>query len=215
MPLAAIGKFVCLTVLFHIAYIATNRQKVNGGAAMRNFTVVVGNLLATVRRSAKMRTTGYIPRAHGEVSLSAIPPEKIHLIPDDFHIRHVGHLADGRLFLVDSQLSFDGKTRATRDYVCTFIFDVDGHLIDHQIDLHGERGAYPQSKAKETFDRHLAALGAATVAAIWIRPFTVMAFGLDFGFVPRQLDDGGWCVESMPGNTLAFYPPWEEGGYDT
>jgi hypothetical protein len=152
---------------------------------------------------------------HVEARVSQAPPEKIHLIPDGFHIRDIGHLPDGRLFLVDGQLVYDGERRVTRDYACTFIFDADGHLISHNIDLIGERGAYPQSKAKETFDRQLAALGPHTVDAIWIRPFAVKTDGEDFGFIPRQLDDGSWRVEFMPGNTLSCYPPWEEGGYDT
>ena len=152
-----------------------------------------------------------------EPTMSASPPEKIHLIPDEFHIHNVGRLRDGRLFLVDGQISFSRTHAApiTRDYVCTFIFSPDGHLLSHNIELIGERGRYPDSKATEFFDRHLAALGPHTIEAIWIRPFTVRAYDLDFGFIPRQLDNGKWYVEFMPGNTLAFYPPWEEGGYDT
>ena len=41
------------------------------------------------------------------------------------------------------------------------------------------------------------------------------ALGLAFGFLPvapEEVGDGGeWRVWAMPGNTLAFYPPWEEG----
>jgi hypothetical protein len=55
-------------------------------------------------------------------------PEKIRLMPDEWHIRNVGRLGDGRLFFVDSQLDY--VAGATRDFVCTFLFDQDGHLVD-------------------------------------------------------------------------------------
>jgi len=145
------------------------------------------------------------------VSIGA--PQKIHLIPDGFHIHNVGRLSDGRLFLVDGQLEFEN--RVTRDFVCTFIFDADGHLTDQSIELVGVRGAYADGKVSEAVARHLAVLGDHVTADIWIRPFHVESHGTVFGFIPRALEGGGWRVEFMPGNTLSFYPPWDAGGYDT
>jgi len=141
------------------------------------------------------------------------PPEKIRLVPDIWHIHNVGRLSDGRLFLVDGQLDF--KSGATKDFVCTFVFDKDGRLIDQTIELVGQRGSYPDGKVSETFKRHIAALGEHTITDIWIRPFSVKSHDTVFGFIPRRRDSGEWYVEFMPGNTLAFYPPWDEGGYDT
>lgn len=140
-------------------------------------------------------------------------PEKIRLIPDEWHIHCVGHLADGRLFLVDGQLLSVGG--ATTDFVCTFIFDRDGGIVEHSIELIGVRGVYPDGSVGRAMSRHLAALGDHSVRDIWVRPFGVESHGTVFGLIPRQMDDGEWRVEFMPGNTLSFYAPWEVGEYDT
>ena len=140
-------------------------------------------------------------------------PEKIRLIPDSWHIRHVGRVADGRLFWVASQLDSTGG--ATKDFVCTFIFDQDGGLFEHSIELIGVRGSYPDDSFTKSLDRHVAALGDCAVTDIWVRPFSIQGHGTEFGLIPRQTEGGGWRVEFMPGNTLSFYAPWESGEYDT
>lgn len=140
-------------------------------------------------------------------------PEKIRLIPDEWHIYNVGRLQNGHLFWVDAQLDFAGG--ATKDFVCTFIFNHDGQLVERSIELIGVRGAYRNGSVESTLSRHLAALGVRAVADIWVRPFNVESDDTVFGLIPRQTDNGEWRVEFMPGNTLSFYPPWEAGEYDT
>jgi hypothetical protein len=140
-------------------------------------------------------------------------PEKVRLIPDGRHIRHVGRLVGGRLFWVDGQL--DPKGGATKDFVCTFIFDKDGRLMEHFIEPIGVRGSYPERSVALAMDRHLSTLGDHSAAEIWVRPFSVESNGALFGLIPRRTDGGEWRVEFMPGNTLSFYPPWEKGEYDT
>ena len=140
-------------------------------------------------------------------------PEKIRLIPDEWHILNVGRLSDGRLFWVDGQLDFaEGQTE---DFVCTFVFDQDGALIENSIELIGTRGEYPNGSVGLAIERHVVALGEHTKADIWIRPFQVERDGVVFGLVPRRLPDGEWRGEFIPGNTLSFYAPWEQGEYDT
>jgi hypothetical protein len=141
------------------------------------------------------------------------PPDKIRLIPDIWHIRNVGRLIDGRLFFADTQLDY--ASGITRDFVCTFLFDSGGTLVDHSIELIGVRGAYPKRNASDAKKRHLDALGARTQTDIWVRPFSVESNGTVFGLIPRKTDSGEWRVVFMPGNTLSFYPPWEAGEYDT
>jgi len=140
-------------------------------------------------------------------------PEKMRLIPDIWHIQNVGRLGDGRLYLVDGQL--DPAQDITKDFVCTFIFSQDGGLVDHRIELVGARGSYPDGEVGKVLQQHLAALGKRMRTDIWVRPFSVASHGTFFGLIPRQTEDGEWRVEFMPGNTLSFYPPWWEGGYDT
>jgi hypothetical protein len=149
----------------------------------------------------------------GRASTLDRAPEKIRLIPDDWHIQHVGRRVDGRLFWVDGQL--DPAGGATKDFVCTFIFDQDGRLIEHSIELIGVRGSYPEGSVGIAMDRHIAAVGDLVATDIWVRPFSVEKNNAVFGLIPRQTEDGEWRVEFMPGNTLSFFAPWEAGEYDT
>lgn len=151
--------------------------------------------------------------------MSTNGPEKIHLIPDETEVVHVGKLPDGTLYFVDSQLSASGDK--TDDYVCTFVFDADGRLVRHAIDLVGTRGSYTDAQYDEVFAKHLATIDGGTEADIWVRPFTVEAHGQKFGFVASLIEDAGnpptdddWRVWFVPGNTLAFYAPWDAGGYE-
>jgi len=152
--------------------------------------------------------------------MSATAPEKIHLIPDDSHLEHVGEIAGGQLFLVSPQLNSDGDV--TEDYVCTFVFDTDGKLVRHVIEHVGTRGTYEEAHFQALFQKHLDALGERVESDIWIRPFKVDSNGQEFGFIAMLVDeasdppkDEDWRVEFMPGNTLSFYAPWDAGVYDT
>jgi hypothetical protein len=140
-------------------------------------------------------------------------PTKIRLIPDAWRIRDVGRLSDGRLFWVDGQLL--PSAGATKDFVCTFIFDQEGRLVDKSIELIGDRGAYPHASINDAISRHLSALGDRTTTDIWVRPFSIEDHGTVFGLIPRHVGGNEWRVEFMPGNTLSFYPPWKAGEYDT
>ena len=51
-------------------------------------------------------------------------PEKIRLIPDEWHIHNAGRLSDGRLFFVAAQFDPLGGN-LIRDFACTFLFDTD------------------------------------------------------------------------------------------
>ena len=146
-------------------------------------------------------------------SLADTPPNKIRIVPDQWHIHHVGRLSDGGLFIVESQL--DPNSGITKDFVCTYVFSDDGQLARHAIELVGERGSYDEGSVGKTIERHLAALGHRKRIDIWVRPFRIESHGVVFWLIPRQLEGGGWRVESMPGNTLSFYPPWAAGEYDT
>jgi hypothetical protein len=148
-----------------------------------------------------------------DVALFSASPEKIRLIPDAWHLRNLGRLSGGRFFFVDGQLDYTSGT--TRDFVCTFLFDPGGDLIDHSIELIGARGSHSDRSVSSAVKRHLDALGRLTRTDIWVRPFSVESNGAVFGLVPRKTEAGEWRVEFMPGNTLSFYPPWEAGGYDT
>ena len=75
---------------------------------------------------------------------------RVHLIPDDFHLTHVGELHDGNYFWIDNQLASDGND--TRDFIAVYIFDRKGNLIDSKIIDRGLRSNSDQLLLKEVID---------------------------------------------------------------
>ncbi len=52
-----------------------------------------------------------------------------------------------------------------------------------------------------------------TIRTIDVAPFSVERDGIAFGLIYRRTE-GSEYVEVLPGNYMAFYPPWN-GDYDT
>jgi len=153
-------------------------------------------------------------------------PEKIHLIPDDYHLERVGRLPDGRLIYQETQVSYDGKT--SLDFAVTYVFDQDGNLVEDLVTLVGARDKITKADWQRAELEHEQRFGEIEMTDIWVRPFSLERHGLVFGLVPVAMEtveedgvkyepepDDLWRVEAMPGNTLSFYAPWEDGEYDT
>lgn len=140
-------------------------------------------------------------------------PQHIALVPDDWHTTHVGRTADGRGVFITTP--FDPLGTGI-DYVARYLFDADGGCIDATIEALGVRGADDARDAAPVIARLWAELGAVEPEPIAVRPFKVHRFGMAFGLIaqpPEDVDDC-WSVNAMPGDYLAFMPPWE-GDYDT
>lgn len=142
---------------------------------------------------------------------------KVRLIPDKYHLDNVGRTSDGQGVWVCSQLALvHGDTfLQTRDFVCTYFFDDRGMLTDHRIDELGVRGTYAEADGQATFDKHVQEAQLIEPVDLWVHPFKIEFAGLEFGLIEDKLEDGSISVLAMPGNTLSFYPPWEDGLYDT
>ncbi len=141
------------------------------------------------------------------------PPEKIRLIPDEFHVHNVGGLPSGDLYWIDIQLSWEADLNATRDFLCIYVFAPDGSLKSHLITDLGLRSEQQQVSApliEEWYGNHPGTIE----RDIWVRPFSVEHMGRTFGLIVSE-EEGETLVEAKPGNTLMFYAPWEEGLYDT
>ena len=150
---------------------------------------------------------------------------KIRLIPDRYHLHDIGKLESGAFCWITLQLHWDGED--TRDFVATYIFDADGRLIQHIIDDLGLRSGPSGKSAKSVIAEHKRLIGPIEPTDIWVSPFSVSAYGLEFGLIERKLDpdddpeyleklkEDGPLVDAMPGHTLMFYPPWDEGLYDS
>ncbi|KIC29643.1 hypothetical protein [Leisingera sp. ANG-M6] len=150
--------------------------------------------------------------------------ERIRLVPDQHHLRDVGQLVDGRYFWIDLQLNTEGHE--TRDFIATYTFNADGDLLDHEICDLGLRSSSSAQHAANAvmakrkqlkIKRNL--LGRQKRCSFWVKPFSIEAFGLSFGLVLREQEEGEMAgeelVDAMPGCTLMFYPPWPDGSYDT
>lgn len=145
---------------------------------------------------------------------------RIHLFPDDCHLPHVGRLKVGAQFWIDVQLLQEGGD--TRDFVATYVFDLEGRLIWNEILDAGLRSEGNMKTIEEVILSQLKKLGEFDRREIQVHPFSVEAFGSVFGLVVREPEPDsdlsgsgvlGPLVDVMPGWTLMFYPPWEEGSY--
>ena len=141
------------------------------------------------------------------------PPEKLLIVPDEFHLDHAGRCADGRNVIITTQLIFGAAQ--TRDFICTFWFDDDEKLLAHRIDEVGMRGAYEKETGKRIWASHVEAVGRIVPQPFWVKPFSVDFADRVFGLVPELMEDGDWRVIFEPGNTMAFFAPWDSGEYDT
>ena len=142
----------------------------------------------------------------------------LHLYPDEHHLPRVGVLETGDQFIIDLNLiANNGKTR---DFVCTYIFWANGALKNYIIDEVGIRGEYKECEFTKLIDKHVNDLGAYTISPIQFQPFKVIQSNENFGYVVRDKEpdapkDADDYVDVLPGHTLMFYPPWEEGAYAT
>src|SRR5262249_33705246 len=147
---------------------------------------------------------GRIVKADRQMS---VVPEKISILHDEYHARHIGRTSDGRQFFVTSAFEPAIGESSGREFVALFLFDNDGTLIADRIDELGTRqelgldGWPPGNKASGTIiddaiERRLAELGAVTFEDIVIRPFGIDRFGTTFGFLAIEPEEDGdeWCV---------------------
>lgn len=144
-------------------------------------------------------------------------PTKIRLVTDEYHLEGLGKLSDDTYFLMSSQLHRDWHAETTTDYICKFLFNSNGDLIDHKIVKIGIRGKYKDADGVKEYVKLAPAKGTYEDADISIKPFSVLFDGIEFGFILRTPEDEEeiWAVEFMPGNTMAFFEPWDSGVYDT
>jgi hypothetical protein len=145
------------------------------------------------------------------------PPKTVVLIPDDYHIEHVGHTVDGRQFFLTYPFVpvFNGEPG--REFVALYLFDRKGVLVDDWIEDLGSREEVDSEVACALGAALLDWLGPVERRRIKISPFRLERFGVEFGLVQQPPDELNetWTVIVEPGDYLCFWPPWSGGGYDT
>ncbi len=144
-------------------------------------------------------------------------PERIALDPDAYHARHVGWTPAGQQFFLTTPFVPASRASKGSEYVALFLFDEDGHLVEAHIDDFGPRSEMDVAAASACHTRRLKAYGPLTPKRIEVCPFSVERFGVEFGLIPRAPAEDGdpWAVELQPGNSMAFFEPWDDGFYDT
>ena len=104
-----------------------------------------------------------------------------------------------------------------REFIVLYLFDPDGRLMEARIEDMGTRAGMDEGRGEAVRDEILASLGGFSYERIWVAPFRVERFGVEFGFIPQPPEEPGedWSVIVEPGNYMCFWPPWTSGDYDT
>ncbi|MDM8168642.1 hypothetical protein [Roseovarius sp.] len=140
----------------------------------------------------------------------------LHLYRDDHHLKRIGACKDGSLFWIDSQ--FVTEDGAPVDYLCTYRFAADGQFTFCKIERLGPRDEIDAAEWEARLAAHIRWLGPHSFGDIRVQPFSIRHDGHIFGAAIRTEEvapDDPPLVDLLPGHTLMFFPPWEEGGYDT
>jgi hypothetical protein len=152
------------------------------------------------------------------IEMSDGGPERIQIVPDDFHTPHVGVTPDGRqVFVTDELFAVEGPG-AMGFYAAAFVWNANGDfetLVVH--DASRPQGVPPgQAVPSETnvVETIIDELGGLELTPIAVAPFAAERNGITFGFVYLN-EDGYERVELHPGNSFAYSEPWDGLEYDT
>ncbi len=140
------------------------------------------------------------------------------LVPDGYHLQHVGKTVQGNGYWIDVQRASEGE--GTRDFVAAYVFDEKGNLIHSEVVDRGLRNDSPAKDLGETIRKLKKKIDAKNVTEILVKPFSVPFHGYIFGLVVREAEDGeavseDTIIDAMPGHTLMFYGPWSLCNYDS
>ncbi|GAA1717801.1 hypothetical protein GCM10009809_12160 [Isoptericola hypogeus] len=141
-------------------------------------------------------------------------PERITIVPDDYHVPYAGTAEDGRRFFLSEEL-FDMET----GYVGLFLWKSDGTFDEIRVTAVSGREGLPPGQAgpagaEEVVPSRLAELGDFVLEPIEVEPFTQDVDGVTFGWKVEQYD-GAYSVNIEPGDFIAYYEPWDGLEYDT
>ncbi len=140
------------------------------------------------------------------------------LVPDDYHLQHVGKTIQGNGYWIDTQLVVEGDD--TRDFVAAYVFDNKGNLISSEVVDLGLRSDQPVQTTEEVIGQLKRKIDAKEAGEIIVKPFATSFYGQTFGLVVREKETrdgaaGQALIDAMPGHTLMFYGPWNSCNYDT
>lgn len=140
------------------------------------------------------------------------------LVPDDYHLQHVGKTAQGNGYWIDLQLASEGDD--TRDFVAAYVFDEMGDLISCEVVDQGKRSHSAEHTTDEIIQRLKRKVDAKETTKIRVKPFSISFHGHTFGLIIREQEESDdpldeVLIDAMPGSTLMFYGPWSHCNYDS
>lgn len=141
-------------------------------------------------------------------------PKTFPINRDDDHAEFIGRLNDGRQFFLITPFVPAREDNPGCEFVALFYFDNNGTLIEAKIDNLGPRATMDDDLRKNLFQSRLDEIVDGEFTDIEITPFAIERFGVEFGFIPAQLESNEWTIEFHPGNFMAFFAPWD-GSYYT
>ena len=141
-------------------------------------------------------------------------PERITIVPDDYHAEYVGTAEDGRRFFVSTPFIPGEGVGGGNEFIATFFWRPDGSYDSMNVQEFGPRDSLDHVAREAAMAKHLSDLGDYQLEEISVAPFSENVFGTSFGLVP-QAYDGMVSINLMPGDSMAFFEPWDSGEYDT
>jgi len=150
-----------------------------------------------------------------------LPPRFVAINHDDYHARYVGKTSTGKLFFLTRPFAPSIGEAVGGNYIALYLFDEFGLLTEAQVYDERQEGLRTETAVDEFVQGLLAQLGKYKFGNIRVAPFSLQKFGRTFGLVfdagdgegEDDEDSGAW-VNVLPGDYMAFYPPWD-GDYDT
>ncbi|MBA4247276.1 MAG: hypothetical protein C0444_03155 [Microbacterium sp.] len=152
------------------------------------------------------------------VEMSAGGPERIQIVPDDYHTEHVGVTPDGLQVFATSELFEVVGVRQMRFFAAAFVWNAQGEFERLEVRDVSRESVSPPGQGvasdEDMVETLLSELGGIELTPISVAPFAAEWEGITFGFVYLN-EDGYERVELHPGNGIAFSEPWDGYGYDT
>ncbi len=145
-------------------------------------------------------------------------PKAVSLDNDDYAAKYVGWNKDGQQFFLTTPFVPEFPSASSgKDFLALYVFDKAGALLSATIDDLGSRASLDEIGRAALRDEMLASLGEIEYRRIKVAPFSVVRFGIVFGFIPQppEDEDEDWSVIVEPGDYMCFWPPWSSGDYDT
>ena len=152
------------------------------------------------------------------LEMSSGGPERIQIVPDDYHTEHVGVTPDGHQVFATSELFEIVSMRQMRFFAAAFMWTAQGEFERLEVRDASRPQGFPPGQAvaseEDVVETLLGELGGIELTPISVAPFAAEWEGITFGFVYLN-EDGYERVELHPGNSIAYSEPWDGYGYDT